>query len=167
MAVDLYGDTYVDNWDYARKIVTLGMGLPFYKVFSYELLNDGLGMSLHREGTFFRKADITGVNGGGLYVLYEKTKTQTSCLYVGATEYSMRQRVYRFMKELHDVSRDDEKHPAATKARFHGVTPNCIYAKFMPIRMMPKMKNLRIDFMTLDETCAILLKSRYNVRRTY
>ena len=35
MSVDLYGESYVSNWDYARKIVTLGAKLPFYKVHSF------------------------------------------------------------------------------------------------------------------------------------
>lgn len=167
MAVDLYGDTYVDNWDYARKIVTLGAKLPFYKVSSLEMPNRGCSMALFLEGFNFFQPRFSEIDVSGIYAIYEKTKVSTTCLYVGSTGYSMHQRVYRFVKELRGLSRDDEEHSAATKARRDGVSPEFIYAKLMPRTIFPKVNNLRVDYKTLDETCAVMLKSRYNVRRTY
>lgn len=167
MAVDLFGDTYVDNWEYARKVVTLGMNLPFYKVSSVVLPSNGLSIRIFLEGFGTVQPRFSELDVPGLYAIYEKTSRQQSCLYVGATDYSMHQRVYRFVKELHDLSRDDENHPAARKARLDGVTPHNLYVKLFPRTMLPIMENMHVDFMTLDETCAILLKSRYNSRRTY
>ena len=162
MAIDLYGDIYIDNWDYARKIVTMGMNLPFYKVSSFITPNRGCSMALFLDGFRFFQPRHREVDIPGLYAIYEKTSNSLSCLYTGNTNYSMHQRTYRFVKELHGVSRHDEDHPGARKARKAGVSPDHIFVKFFPRSEFPKVKNLRVDYETLDETCAILLKSRYN-----
>lgn len=162
MATDLYGETYVDNWDYARKIVTLGMKLPFYQVSSFVTPNGGCSMALFLEGFNFFQPKYSEIDIPGLYAIYEKTSNSLSCLYTGSSNYSMYQRVYRFVKELHGVSRHDEEHPGAKKARKAGVSSKHIYAKFFPRLMFPRIENVRVDYNTLDETCAILLRSRYN-----
>lgn len=168
MAVDLYGDTYIDNWDYARKIVTKGMNLPFYKVHSHITSRGGCSMSLTSEHFPFLPPDSKTISTGGLYAIYEGNWNNMSCLYVGASLFSMKQRVFRFMKELHGVSRHDEDHPAARKARRDGINPNTIFVKFFPIQLFPSNVNMRVyDVLNLDETCAILLKSRYNKKRKY
>lgn len=162
MATDLYGETYIDNWDYARKIVTLGMKLPFYQVNSIITRNGGCSMALFLEGFGFYQPKFSEFDTAGLYAIYEKTSTSLSCLYTGTSNSSMHRRVYRFVKELRGVSRHDEDHPGAKKARKAGVSPDHIYAKFFPRSMFPVIENGRVDFNTLDETCAIMLKSRYN-----
>lgn len=167
MSVDLYGDTYVDNWEYARKIVTLGMKLPFYKVHSFVTPNNGCSMTFFMEGFSFFQPRHCEIAVPGLYVLYEKIRNDLSCLYTGGTGNSMHQRTYRFVKELHGVSRPDEDHPAARKARRDGVSPDNIFVKFFPRTMFPRIDNARVDIETLDETCAILLKSRYNTIKRY
>lgn len=167
MCVDLYGDTYVDNWEYARKIVTLGMKLPFYKVSSFVTPNNGCSMAFFMDGFHFFQPRYSEIDVPGLYAIYEKTWNSLSCLYTGRTKSSMHNRTYRFTKELHGVSRHDEDHPAGKKARLAGVSPDNIFVKFFPQSEFPRVENLRVDLETLDETCAILLKSRFNVRRKY
>lgn len=164
MSTDLYGDSYTDNWEYARKIVTLGLKRPFYRVDSI-VVGKKCSIAFFEEnfGTF--QPRYNEIDTAGLYAIYEKTSTSISCLYVGRTGYSMHQRVYRFMKELYGISRHDEDHPAAKKARKAGVEPNNIYVKFFPSSEFPKLNNVRIDYDTLDETCAVLLKSRFNKRK--
>ncbi len=167
MCVDLYGDTYVGNWEYARKIVTLGMRLPFYKVHSFVTENKGCSMALYLDGFHFFQPRHSEVDVPGLYALYEKTWNSLSCLYTGTSNYSIHQRTYRFVKELHGVSRHDEDHPGARKARRAGVNPDNIFVKFFPKSEFPKVENLRVEYETLDETLANLLKSRFNTKRKY
>jgi hypothetical protein len=167
MATDLYGDTYIDNWDYARKIVTIGINLPFYRVSSFVTPNKGCSIDFFEEGFQFLRPEASKIDCAGLYAIYESTKSNLSCLYTGTSNYSMRQRVYRFVKELHGVSRHDEDHPGGKKARRAGIDPRHIYVKFFPKQEFPKVENLVVDFETLDETCAILLKSRFNTRKKY
>lgn len=165
MATDLYGDTYIDNWDYARKIVTYGIQRPFYQVSSFVTPNKGCSIAFFEEGFHFLQPESGEIDCPGLYAIYERTKNDLSCLYTGTSNYSMRQRVYRFIKELHGVSRHDEDHPGGKKARRAGIDPKNVYVKFFPRREFPKVQNLVVDFETLDETIAILLKSRFNSRK--
>jgi hypothetical protein len=164
MAHDLYGESYVSNWDYARKIVTLGMKLPFYKVSSF-LTPNGCSIDFFSENFGGLQPAPNEVATAGLYAIYEKTPDKIECLYVGESRSSMRDRVYRFVKELHGVSRYDETHPGGRKARKACVDPGDIYVKFFPRSSFPKIDDLRIEYGTLDETCAILLKSRFNKRK--
>lgn len=165
MATDLYGDTYIDNWDYARKIVTKGIKLPFYYVSSYTTPNKGCSIAFFEEGYHFLRPDYAQIDCAGLYAIYEKKGQEFSCLYTGSSNYSMRQRVYRFVKELHGVSRHDEDHPGGRKARLTGTDPRSIYVKFFPRREFPKAQNVIVNLDTLDETIAILLKSKFNSRK--
>ena len=165
MAIDLYGDIYIDNWDYARKIVTLGYSKPFYRINSFVTPNRECSISFHEEDFNFIQPKYSEIDCPGLYAIYEKTINNMSCLYTGGSNYSMRQRVYRFVKELHGVSRHDENHPGAKKARRAGVNPNNLLVKFFPKSEFPKVENLVVDFETLDETVAIMLKSRFNTRK--
>ena len=167
MATDLYGETYVDNWDYARKIVTLGYSKPFYRVNSVVTSDRECHITFFEEDNTFIQPRPSDIDCAGLYAIYEKTPTSLSCLYTGGSKYSMRQRVYRFVKELHGISRHDESHPGAKKARRAGVNPNNLLVKFFPKDEFPETENLIIEYETLDETCAILLKSRFNTRKKY
>ena len=164
MATDLYGESYTDNWDYARKIVTLGAKLPFYKVES-SLTSNGCTMTFLTEGNNFSHPKYSEIDCPGLYAIYEKTDKGFSCIYTGASTSSMRHRVYRFIKELYDISRPDENHPGGKKARRAGINPDTLYVKFFPQYEFPNLQNVRINLNTIDETVAILLKSRFNVRK--
>ena len=159
MAIDLYGDIYIDNWDYARKIVTLGYSRPFYHINSFVTPNRECSISFLEEGFTFLQPKYSEIDCSGLYAIYEKTANDMSCLYTGASDYSMRQRVYRFVKELHGVSRHDENHPGAKKARRAGVNPNNLLVKFFPKSEFPKVENLVVEYETLDETIAIMLRT--------
>ena len=56
----------------------------------------------------------------GSYLIYSKdTFNQYECIYAG--EGNLRYRIYRFIKELADMSRDDEGHSAAKKIRLLGL----------------------------------------------
>lgn len=165
MAIDLYGDTYVDNWDYARKIVTLGTKLPFLRAISFRNDDGGCSLSFYLEDKSLIEVSGSEFDCPGLYAIFEKSNGKFSCLYSGRSDNSMRQRVYRFMKELHGVSREDENHPAGKKARRANINPKSLYVKFFPQSNFPVMENARIQYSFLDETVAILLKSRFNVRK--
>lgn len=165
MAIDLYGDSYTDNWDYARKIVTLGAKLPFFRVSSFLTHDGGCSLTFYLDNNILSQVNGAEFDCPGLYAIFEKKDGKFSCLYTGRSDYSMRQRVYRFMKELHDLSRDDEKHPAGKKARKANIDPNNIYVKFFSRSNFPIMENIKVQYASLDETVAILLKSRFNVRK--
>ena len=165
MATDLYGETYIDSWDYARKIVTKGMRLPFYQISSFVTPDNGCSIAFFEEGYQFLQPRYQEIDCPGLYAIYEKSKNSLTCIYTGSSKYSMRQRVYRFIKEIRGVSRPDEDHPGAKKARNAGVNPENLYVKFFPRSEFPRITNVKVDYETLDETVAILLKSRFNTKR--
>lgn len=164
MATDLYGGSYVDSWDYARKIITLGAKLPFYKLVSEDTEN-GVSLELYiDEFGYFRK-NMSDLDVPGFYVIYEKTPNSQTCLYVGSSLSSVSYRIYRYAKELRDKSRKDENHPGAAKARRAGISPDNIYIKYIPMSDLPVVQSDFIDLETLDETLAIMLKSRFNTKR--
>lgn len=167
MATDLYGEVYVDNWEYARKIVTLGYSKPFYRIHSVVTPERECSVWFTEENFGYIQPKNSEIDCPGLYAIYERTMNSLSCLYTGNSNRSMRHRNYRFVKELHGVSRRDEDHPGARKARRAGVSPNNLLVKFFPKSEFPEVENLVVDYETLDETCAILLKSRFNTRKRY
>lgn len=68
----------------------------------------------------------------GLYLIYYKDSfNQYECLYAG--EGNIRHRIYRFEKELADMSRDDEGHSAAKKLRRLGLVRHDdeLYVKYI------------------------------------
>ncbi len=68
----------------------------------------------------------------GLYLIYNKDEfNQYECVYAG--EGNIRYRIYRFVKELADMSRDDEGHSAAKKIRLLGLIryDDDIYIKYI------------------------------------
>lgn len=100
----------------------------------------------------------------GIYCFYQSKK---ECLYVGQTDYSIYNRIYRFMKELLDRSRSDESHSAARKARLDGISSDEIYMKYMSkydIKNLMDCANINVSLDDIDEYIAYTLKSRYNVR---
>lgn len=163
MATDLYGNSYTDNWDYARKIVTISAQDPFYKLSSF-VENEKCSLLMKEEKTLMYLTS-TQLSVPGLYAIFEKKNGVMRCLYCGSSNSSIYYRIYRFVKELRGVSRHDENHPAARKARKAGVDPNNIYLKFFERTRFPTLTNSAINLDTLDETCAILLKSLFNTRK--
>lgn len=68
----------------------------------------------------------------GLYLIYYKDSfNQYDCLYAG--EGNIRTRIYRFEKELADMSREDEDHSAAKKLRRLGLVRHDdeLYVKYI------------------------------------
>ncbi len=104
----------------------------------------------------------------GLYLIYKKGDfNQYECIYSGSG--NIRYRVYRFMKELHDMSRDDETHPAAKKARRFGLDRDgTMYVRYIEqgerdsivVNMLCKHLNLK----NIDEHIAHFCNARFNKR---
>ena len=164
MAIDLYGDKCVNGWEYARKIVTKGANLPFYKL----IVIPGLfSTTVDLQSEDYKFVPREKLYVPGFYAVYRRTLKTTECLYVGYSAADMHHRLYRFGKEFLDRSREDEDHPAARKIRNAGIPMHELYVKFMPKTDFPECKNARFDLNTLDETLAILLKSRFNERKKY
>jgi hypothetical protein len=160
MPVDLYGESYMSYRDVARKLVTLGVSKPFYQMhidadnnISYSIVGNNQKVSL---------------NHPGIYVIYRKLDNRLEALYSGHSNNSISHRIYRFIKELQDRSRDDEDHYAAKKARHHGVTSNDTFMiKVLHRNEIPTFDNFRYDMNRVDECIATLLKTRFNERLIY
>lgn len=160
MPTDLYGDAYMSYRDVARKLVTLGIRKPFYQmhidadnIISYSVAGNNQKVSL---------------NHAGIYVIYRKLDNKLEALYTGHSNNSIAQRIYRFIKELQDRSRDDEDHYAAKKARQHGVkSTDTFMIKVLHRDEIPTFENFKYDMNRVDECVAALLKTRYNERLIY
>lgn len=169
MAIDLYGEEYESLSEYSKKLVKLESQRPSYKVrvnsISY-YPHSGLSISLIDDVT---KQELKESSySPGIYSVWDGVPNKSNCLYVGGTNYCIRQRVYRFMKELFDLSRDDEDHPAAKKCRRMGQDPHNIYVKFIPRDEFPIITNanamiqeIKLELI-VDEYMAKELKARYN-----
>lgn len=160
MPKDLYGDEYLTNWDYARKIVTKGAKLPFY---NFYINSNGRSVYLYCIDENGQQVKQSMFDRGGLYAIYQKNKTDIECLYVGFTSRSAYYRIYRFAKELLGLSRDDEDHVAARLARQDGINPDSLLVKFLPAEELPNV-DYRSNITNIDETVAILLNAKYNTR---
>jgi hypothetical protein len=161
MPIDLYGDKFLTEREYARKLVTKGVNLPFYHYgispYSWELLT-------YCQTENGEPISQTFLERPGLYAIFQKNeKSGIECLYVGISHYSVRYRLYRFVKELVGMSRQDENHPAAEKARNAGVKPDNLLIKFLPLDEFPTV-DVRSKIDNIDEHIASLLKAKYNTR---
>jgi hypothetical protein len=137
--------------------------------------------------TFYQKGEvITDVYKTGIYILWRKTGNMLECMYVGQTgkdvinpifpclvpNNTIRNRVYRWFKELLGKSRPTESHPGAKKAREeYGATVNDIwYLKIIPSETIEKVLKDNKVILTktdqLDEHVAHILKSMCNVRKS-
>lgn len=165
MAVDLYGEDYLDVVDYARKVVSKGYSRPFYKIHvnhkTKNVLDEGYEIS-YVDGN-----NRVSIDEAGIYAIYRKNNEKMECLYVGISFSSMSYRVYRFVKELDGNSRKDESHPAAKKARKNGVRSyDDLYVITLPLYELPKTNmETRFNLERLDEAVAHLLKSKFNKKK--
>ena len=111
---------------------------------------------------------VTLSESSGLYLIYKKGDfNQYECIYSGAG--NIRYRIYRFMKELHDMSRDDENHSGAKKARRFGLDrEGPLYVRYMlqgerdSVVVNMLCKHLRLK--NIDEHIAHICKARFNKR---
>jgi hypothetical protein len=162
MKTDLFGTEHLEPRDVARKAITMSSSLPFYKIETYFT-----GVTFFDENN--NRVNLN--NSYGVYAIYK----DKICLYVGETFSSIYYRIYRFQKELKGLSRNDENHPAASKARQDGLKDldGCL-VKFIPHHMfMKKVDEIDPDYklvyghFPIDEYVAPLLKAKYNTRKAH
>lgn len=162
MMCDLYGDIHYEPRDVARKAITMGLQLPFYSIETY-----WSGVQFFDEN----KNQVSLANKYGLYAIYK----DNVCLYVGQTFSSIYYRIYRFQKELLGLSRHDENHPAAAKARIDGLDDlHGCKIKYIPhskileeVDKVDPMYRKVYGHFPLDEYAAPLLKAKYNTRKVH
>jgi len=162
MISTLFDGVIPDSGDYAKKIVTWAAKNGNF-----------LRIGVDRFTTHDLSVIITDENGkrvnnpyyGGIYSIYHfKNNNPHKCLYVGTSKTDIHYRLYRFFKELMDMSRDDENHPAAKKARLSGIKETddlrVMYFSWNEIPKPPEKCYFIKE--KLDEYIAFLLKSEYN-----
>lgn len=168
MAINLFGEKYESLEDYAKRLITVGYNQPTYKIRIR-------GIDYYpTKGLQFDLIDnddniIKDTNCSGIYSIWEGMPKKDNCLYVGGSVHGLRQRIYRFIKELCDVSRPDESHPAGKKCRYHKINPHNLYVKFLRKEDFPEMINEKLVMKNdnsieqyIDEYVAPQLKSRFN-----
>lgn len=167
MARNLFGEDYESLDEYARRLIKVGYSRPTFKVRINSITyypNLGIDISIMN----LDNIKVRSVSSyGGIYSLWDGEPAKTNCLYVGGSCVSIGDRIYRFMKELCDLSRDDEDHPAARKSRLAGVNPHNIYVKILPKHEFPTIKNDFTDMeddieLFIDQYVAPIIGSRYN-----
>lgn len=164
----LFGDCIETCSTYAQRVITAGLSEPSYKIQidKFDRSKKSIGLSFYmKKPVGFQKADSTKfIAVPGLYVIYEgEPTTKEKCLYVGHSKQNIYYRIYRFMKELKNISRHDEGHSAAKKARQLNVNADNIYIKFIPEEKLPVMNGeSSVNFEMLDQYIAHLLGAQYN-----
>lgn len=161
MLTNLFGETYETTGDYSRRLLLLGLKQPHYKVSREPFSNHKCALFIQDNSR--QKVGYTVFDVPGLYAIYDGLPSKDNCLYVGISNSSVSFRIYRFIKELYNLSHKDENHPAAKKARRHGVTDKNLYFKFLPMDMFPsKSDNSCVNDNVLDEYLASMLQSKFN-----
>jgi hypothetical protein len=159
MPNDLYGETYLSYRDVARKLITIGLSKPFYRL----IIGDDNVIS------YYSGNKRVSLHFPGIYAIYrEDTEGNLEALYSGHSNNNIASRIYRFIKELQGRSRPDEAHYAAKKARQNGVRPTDRFMiKVLPKDEIPDFENFYYDIDRVDECIAHLLKTKYNERLIY
>ena len=162
MRTDLFGVEHLEPLDVARKAVEMSLDYPFYKIKTCETSVMFLDENNDR---------VSLNNKYGLYAIYKRKV----CLYVGETFSSIYTRIYRFQKELLGLSRYDENHTAAFKARLDGMQDlhNC-KVRYIPHHVvLEEVDKMDSDYrrmyghFPLDEYVAPLLNAKYNTRKVH
>lgn len=171
MAINLLGEEYESVDEYAKRLIRLGFSKPIYKIRINSITyypNKGIDISIIDHETNESPRGITNTNG--IYSVWDGIPNKGNCLYVGGTSNRINDRIYKFMKELCNVSRDDECHHAAKKTRLFEYDPHNIYVKILPKHEFPPIRNDFIDIndsnieLMIDEYIASILKPRYNMK---
>lgn len=165
MNKNLFGETYESLPEYAKRLVTKAYAQPYYKIaINYITFrpNTGLGYDIVYADTM-DKVNFSLNNVSGIYGLWAGKPLRNNCMYVGGST-NIHNRIYRFMKELCGVSRKDEFHPGAEKARRDGIDPHDIYLKFLLKENFPVLvNNYQPDIeIFIDEYVAPIVNSTYN-----
>lgn len=169
MMINLLGEFIQTNEDLARKIVQKGLSVPSIRidVIKFNKIDRSVSIRLYEEldlGEVFIpqvKYDYPGI-----YSIFEGQPNKSNCLYVGTSNSEKNgcsNRIYRFVKEILDCSRDDENHPAAKKARFGKINPMNLYCKILLKKDYPFDDDLINDDI-MDEYVAPILNSKFNKR---
>jgi hypothetical protein len=169
MTISLFGDFIETCSTYASRIIAAGVNEPSYKIQidHFDRYEKSILLSFHmKKPVGFEKTDSTKfICVPGLYVIYEGLPSSKNCLYVGHSKHNIHKRIYRFMKELKNISRHDEGHPAAKKARLFNVNADNIYIKFIPEERLPVINGEScVDDEIIDQYVAPLLGARFNKR---
>jgi hypothetical protein len=167
MARNLFGEDYESLDEYGKRLIKVGYSKPTYRVRINNITyypNLGIDISLV---DLDNNPVKSGSNFGGIYSLWNGLPAKTNCLYVGGSSVRINDRIYRFMKELCNLSREDEDHPAARKCRLSGQDIHNVYVKLLPKHEFPPIKNDFTDMdddieLFIDEYVAPLLCSNFN-----
>jgi hypothetical protein len=162
MYTTLFGEDRLSALEYAKLLIDIAYSRPIH--------------NLHREPDLKHQISFRTYNADnnekvslherpGIYMIFRKKFDVEECLYVGVSDSSIAYRLYRFIKELEDKSRDDESHPAAKKARKDGVkSTDKLYTRI--IYKEDVFKNTDSFYHHLyneiDEYIAFIMKARYN-----
>lgn len=169
MSINLLGEEYDTLSEYSKKIIEIKSQKPIYYVKINNVKyypNSGLNISL----IDINKNEVlkSGLNISGIYSIWNGIPEKSNCLYVGGTNFSISSRIYRFMKELLNLSRRDENHPAAKKCRYSGQNPYNIYVKYISRAEFPIiinnpiiMNEIKLELI-VDEYVAKLLNAKHN-----
>ena len=161
MATTIFGEHYISNQEYAKKLILAGLKQPTYRIeVDYiDFKVRGIGLSYFCNG---ERVSSGLFEKPGIYVLYENYPGADNCLYCGISGNSANNRIRRFMKGLCDCLRHDETHTAGTKARHFGVSFKNIHFKFLAEEDFPDKHDCILDDRYMDEYVASLLNTRFN-----
>lgn len=161
MPTNLFGETYETTGEYSRRLLLLGVKQPYYKIVRNVHSNHKCSIVFLDKD--YNKKSYSEFDISGLYAIYNGIPDKDNCLYVGVSNSSISYRIYRFVKELNDLSMDCEDHPGARKARLFGIKDDRLYVKILPKSLFPKKKdNSFVDDFVIDEYIANMLQSRFN-----
>ena len=154
MHVTLFGEVRLNYTDWAQDLIRKGLEKPFL----YFIMSNPGKQSII---VIDEKGKRQKLNVPGLYAIYQGN----DCLYVGFSGTNVWYRLSRFKKELIGMSRPDENHPGAARAREKGYTTDLLYkVKFIPLDevITEKFAHLGLDESHVDEYIAPLLNSKFN-----
>lgn len=162
MYVNLFGEEMLEREEYAKVLIGLSHTRPVYDIKRKFDIEHQISFRIYNEEEYVYLSDVPGI-----YMIFRVKNDTPECLYVGETDRSIRNRIYRFIKELEGKSRHDEKHPGATRARLDGVksTDNLFVRVIHKTDILSKIDPYYYHvYDSIDEDIAYIMKSRYNIK---
>jgi len=155
------GSERLTEFDLAREIYEVLERKPLIKV-TGEKTQKGVSLSVGID-------ELPSVAGNYL-IYYKDSFNQHVCVYSGESDTDIHYRVYRFVKELADMSRNDEGHSAAKKIRQLGILrhDDDIYVRYITklelyfIVASILCKHLSLILKNIDEILAYLSGAIFN-----
>ena len=161
MSTNLFGETYETTGEYSRRLLLLGIRQPYYKIFRNSHSDKKCSIIFLDKN--YNKIPYSKFAIPGLYAIYHNIPDKDNCLYVGISNASVSYRIYRFIKELNDLSLKCENHPGAKKAKHFGIKDDQLYVKILPKDLFPsQIDNAFVDEFLIDEYLANMLQSKFN-----